>query len=253
MASSQNLNTQFGEILISAPFDSVFEVRAIHGDDSQNLTSKKVIEHMEVSSDACVLPFRTKIVINARYLPVKVTYDSTLFLFGTCKNVVLSPDRNMFFQSEWWNVCAFHCMADTSIYVEDFVIPPPMGLCGNRLYIQNEVEGQGLKLLPGMYFASFYGPGPCNDPTFLAVKDEPVAGFGKLTPNPVREKFSIQMPSEGNFNAYVVDVTGKVLVCPYEITGNRAQFDVSGLSQGIYFVSLKSGRSSPVVYKFVKL
>jgi Secretion system C-terminal sorting domain len=252
-ASSQHLNEQFGETLISAPFDSVFEVRAIHGDDPQERTSKKTIAHMEVSSDSCILPYRTKIVINNKYPPVRITYDSTLFPIGTCVNAVLSPDRNMFFLPEWWDVCAYHCMAGASMYVEDFVIPPPVGLCWNHLYIEKEVAGQGLKQLPGLFFVTFYGPGPCNDTTFLAAKDPKYANFGTLSPNPVSAQFSVALPSEVVVQVAVTDITGRRVQCPYKVSAEAVQFDADALSPGLYFVLLQAESRRQAVYKFVKL
>jgi hypothetical protein len=254
-ASSQNLNPQFGEVLISAPFDSIFEVRVLHSDDSQERTSKKVIGDYEVIQGlTCGVSSVGRIVIHTKYPPIKMTYDSTLFPVGngTCKNYVLSPEWNIHFLPHWWDVCDYYCLGSSSLYVDDFVVPPPASGCWNRLFLEKEVEGQGFKMLPG-FFLEIFNEGPCTDTSLISKIKEPISGFGTLTPNPVSSHFSIQMPSEGSFNAWVVDVTGKEVVCPYEISGNRAQFDVSGLSQGIYFVSLNSGRSSPVVYKFVKL
>lgn len=253
-ASSQQINPQFGEVLLSAPFDSVFEVRAIHWHDSQKRTSKKIIEEMEMTVfDTCALAGHTNIVINARFPPVKISYDSTLFPTGTCRNVVLSPEWNLFLYEEWWDVCEYYCMGSSSVFVEDFVPPPPLALCWNRLYIEKEVEGQGLKELPGLFLAMFYGPGPCNDPTFLAAKDTDGAGFGTLSPNPVSEQFSIQVPSESDMQVTVRDVAGRLIVCPFTVSESAAQFDVSSLTPGLYFVMLQTGQSRQAVYKFVKV
>ena len=252
-SDSNQPNTQFGEIVLSNPFDSIFEVRVIHGDDvNQERTLKKAIEHVENSS-GCELPFHSKIVFSAKFPPVKITYDSTLFPLGSCRNVILSPEWNIFFLQQWWKVCEYHCMADTSTYVEDFVIPPPAGFCGNRLYVEKEVEGQGLKMLPGLFFATFYGPGPCNDTTFLAVKDGSSVGFGTLNPNPAREHFSIQVPTDSRIEATVTNLTGRIITCPFTVSADAVQFDISALLSGIYFVVLQNEHSRRAVYKFIKV
>jgi len=73
-ASSDQLNTQFGEVLIDTPFDSVFEVRAMHGDVNQPLeTSKIIIGHLETSSgNSCGAMEFIRIMINSESL---VTLD----------------------------------------------------------------------------------------------------------------------------------------------------------------------------------
>lgn len=251
-ASSQDLNEQFGEIWLTAPFDSVFEVRVIHGDDGQNRTSKKSIEHMEMSLDSCILAFHTKIIINAKFPPVQISYDSILFPIGTCRNVILSPEWNIFFLPQWWDVCDYHCMAGASMYSTDLVVPPPATNCWNRLFIEKEVEGQGLKMLPGLFFATFFGHGPCNDTTFLAVEDGIDFGFGTLIPNPVREKFSIQVSSD-DVQASINDMTGRLIICAFTVSSGVAQFDVSNLNPGMYFVSFKTGDGRKGVYKFLKV
>ncbi len=129
-ASSQNLNPQFGEILLTAPFDSVFEVRAIHGDDGQDRTVKKVIEDVDILPwDSCALPARSKILINAKYPPIKITYDSTIFPITSCGNTILSRNKDMFFIPEWWDACGYHCMAGSSGYVEHFGPPLYLSHC----------------------------------------------------------------------------------------------------------------------------
>ncbi len=252
-ASSQNLNPQFGEVWLTTPFDSVFDVRVIHGGDSQNRTSKKAIGHMEFSLDSCVLGFHTKIIINAKFLPVKITYDSTLFPIDDCKNVILSPHWGIFTLPDWWDACKCHCMAGSSGYVEDFVIPPPIGFCANVLKIEKVVEGQGPKILKGLFFAMFYGPGPCNDTTFLAVQNDTDIGFGTLNPNPVDEHFSVRVPTDGNVFAMMSDLTGRLITCPFTLSADTIEFDARSLSPGVYFIALQAGQSSRAVYKFIKM
>ncbi len=254
-ASSQNLNPQFGEVSLLTPFDSVFEVRATHGDDGQARTSKKIIEGADILSwDSCELPSYIKIVINTKFPPVKITYDSTLFQAETCRNVILSRDWNIFFLQEWWDVCEYHCMAGSSIFVEGFAPAAPPFLCWNYLFVEKEVEGQGLKSLPGLLFATFYGPGPCNDTTFLSTKDKPALGFGTLSPNPAQEYFRVQVPSEDGLSAYVSDVSGRLQACPFVISEGVAQFDTSQLQRGLYFVCLQmEGYHRSAVYKVVKI
>ncbi|GEM_PF-833453 len=252
-SDSNQPNTQFGEIVLSTPFDSVFEVRVIHGDDvNQERTLKKAIEHVENSS-GCELPFHSKIVINTKFPPVKITYDSTLFPVSSCRNVILSRNWDMFFIPEWWDACGYHCMAGSSGYVEHFGPPQPGPLCWNFYTTEKEVEGQGLKPLQGLLFTTFYGPGPCNDPTFLAAKDSRNSGFGTLNPNPVKDHFLIKTPPEGALQAVVSDVAGRVVACPFTVSEASAEFEVGHLSPGLYFVALQTEKRSQAVYRFIKI
>lgn len=251
-ASSQNIDPQFGEVEITSLFDSIFEVRAMHFDDINERTLKTVIVDDDTLLN-CLIEVGAKIIINAKYPPVKITYDSTIFPITTCGNTILSRNWDMFFIPEWWNACGYHCMAGTSGYVEHFGPPQPIPLCWNFYSIEKEVEGHGVKMLPGLFFVTFYGPGPCNDTTFLAVKDANSVGFGTLSPNPVREQFSIQAPLESGVQGVVRDVAGSLVVCNFTVSNGFAQFDVARLSPGIYFVSLQAEGCKGAVYKFVKL
>jgi len=253
-ASSQNLNPQFGEIVLTTAFDSVFEVRVIHGDDGQNRTTKKAIEDVDILSwDSCALSAYSKILISAKFPPVKISYDSTLFPVSSCRNVILSRNWDMFFIPEWWDACGYHCMAGSSGYIEHFGPPQPEPLCWNFYAPVKEVEGKGFKSLHGLFFTTFYGSGPCNDPTFLAAKDARNIGFGTLNPNPVRDHFSIKVPSEGGLQAMVSDVAGRVVACPFTVSEASAEFDVGNLSPGLYFVALQTEKGSQAVYKFIKI
>jgi len=251
-ASSQNIDPQFGEVVLTSPFDSIFEVRAMHFDDSNERTLKTVIVDDDTLLN-CLIDVGAKIIISTKYPPVKITYDSTIFPITSCGNAILSRNWDMFFIPEWWDACGYHCMAGSSGYVEHFGPPQPGPLCWNFYSIEKEVEGQGLKTLPGLFFVTFYGPGPCNDTTFLADKDVGNIDFGILSPNPAREYFSIKMPSEGRVQAVVRDVTGSLVACPFIVASGVVQFDIRDFSPGIYFVSLKVEQYRQVVYKFVKV
>ncbi|MDO8368346.1 MAG: T9SS type A sorting domain-containing protein [Saprospiraceae bacterium] len=254
-ASSQHLNPQFGELLLTTPFDSVFEVRAMHRGDSQERTIKKIIGHYEIIPGlTCGVSSIGKIVINAKYPPISMTYDSTKFPIGigNCKNVVLSPEWNIFFLQQWWNVCDYYCLGSSSVFIEDFAVPPPASGCWNRLFVEKEVDGQGLKMLPG-FFLEIFSEGPCNDSNIINIKTEPMFGLGVLKPNPVREQFSIDIHPYLDVKATTSDMTGRLVACPFIISAGAVQFDAKGLSPGIYFISLYVGQNGPVVYKFVKV
>jgi hypothetical protein len=247
-ASSQQPNAQFGEIVLSAPFDSVFEVRVIHGDDSQERTLKKAVEDADTDG-GCALAFFTKIIVQAKYPPVRIRYDSTIFSAGTCRNIVLSAEWNLFLLPEWWDVSEYYCIGSSPVLEDGFQHPIEFGY----LSVEKEVEGQGLKMLPGLFHAMFYGPGPCNDPTFLDAKETGGTAQILLSPNPAQDWVSLQIPPGRIAQATVRDAAGRMFLLPSATSGGRMDFDVGSLLPGLYFLMLHTEHGRQAVYKFVKM
>jgi hypothetical protein len=252
-ASSQDIDPQFGEVELSSPFDSVFEVRAVHFLDDNLKTLKTII----VQSDTiinCVKSLGAIILVQTKFPPVKINYDNILFPDNACGNIILTRDWDIFFLEEWWDICKYHCMSDSSDYLEDFADPePPFNQCWNYLKKEKEVQGQGLKELPGLFLATFYGPGPCNDPTFLHTDQSPDTDGGALYPNPCGEYFMLETAfSESIARLIVVNVAGEIMSCPTETSLHKVRVDASGLQPGMYFVlgSDEWGRS--FIQKVVK-
>jgi hypothetical protein len=255
-ASSQNLNIQFGEAHIPTPFDSILDMRAIHGDDFLRRTSKIIIENAETLffDSTCTLSAETRIVIHAKYPPVHFFYDSSLFPVQSCKNVILTRDWDIFFLENWSDVCDFHCMSDSSFYIEQFSDPePPFNQCWNYLKIEKEVQGQGLKELPGLFLATFYGPGPCNDPTFLDADQKPVKEGFTLYPNPCSAFFLLETASpESIAQVLVMNVAGQIVPCPIEKRQNGIRVNAEGLLRGLYFVLVRDSAGRASMHKLVK-
>jgi hypothetical protein len=257
VALSDGIDAQFGEIEITAPMDSIFEVRAIHFNDTDEKLLKTVIVESVDSTLSCLgNGYGGAIILfNSKYPPVTISYDSTHFPLGTCGNVILSPAWNMFFLQQWWDACDYHCMAGASSYIEDFIARPLPNNCWNRLFIEKEVEGQGLKMLPGLFFTTFYGPGPCNDTTFLSSPDISPPGFGALQPNPAGDFCSVQVPEGATIQAQGWDISGRPVACPHATVNGAIQFEMAHLPPGLYFLRLQmqgeNGRSA--VYRVVKM
>lgn len=246
-ASLNDIDPQFGEVVLTKPFDSVLEVRAVHFNDSAERAVKVLIERTGTLN--CVTELGALLFIHAKFPPIKISYDSTMFPINTCGNVILSPEWNIFLLPEWWDAYEYHCMAGTSMFVEDFLHP----IGWNWLFVEKEVEGQGLKQLPGLFLATFYGPGPCNDTTFLSAEDAYGLGIQPLSPNPVNEHFSIKVPPGAEVQAMVSDVAGRSLVCPFTLCEGVVEFDASHLSPGLYFITLQVGHKRQQAYRFVKM
>ena len=82
-ASDTEINENFDEVAITAPFDSIFEVRAYNSFHIDTFTnkffSKKIIlnpeQRIKEDSIICYVADGAKILFNAIHLPVKMYYD----------------------------------------------------------------------------------------------------------------------------------------------------------------------------------
>lgn len=89
-ASSSFYNPEFGEENITAPFDSVFEVRAGHGISyglRDYVLSKKIIAHSEPIFGlpySCDQPEEIIFFIHTIHQPVKIKWESALFDGDSC-------------------------------------------------------------------------------------------------------------------------------------------------------------------------
>jgi len=74
-----------------------------------------------------------------------------------------------------------------------------------------------------------------------------------LYPNPTENTITIQLnnPTIENLNISIFDITGKPLLS-HEMNNSRKELDISALSNGIYFISLKSNGKSLGYQKLVK-
>jgi hypothetical protein len=73
----------------------------------------------------------------------------------------------------------------------------------------------------------------------------------KLYPNPANDQITLVTDGITYGSCVITDIVGSN-VMEQAITHSKTQIDISGLSQGIYFVTLK-GNNETVVRKFVKL
>ena len=249
-ASGQNLNPQFGEVLIGTPFDSVFEVRAIHWDDSDLETSKKIIEQYEQSFGIpCGVSGGTKIMINAKYSPVTIRYDSTLFGANSCRgNTILSPDWGIYTLQYWWDAHLFYCLRNTSEITDSLLD----NFGGARFLEELEVEGQGIQEVPG-FFLVFREWGPCTD-SIIGTEVQMEVSSGKISPNPASGWVEVKIPEDLKVvKTSLFDAIGRWAECPVFLQENEVQMDVQSLSSGLYFVVVESESGRRLRYKFLKM
>lgn len=249
-ASGQNLNPQFGEVLIETPFDSVFEVRAIHWDDSDLETSKKIIESYEHTGGLpCGVSGGMKIMISANYPPVTISYDSTLFGTNSCRgNSILSPDWGIFTLQYWWDAQVFYCLRNTSEVIDSL-----QDHAGVRFLEELEIEGQGIQEVPG-FFLVFREEGPCTD-SMSSTQEFQQVSSGMAYPNPANDWVAIKIPEYSKpIKISLSDTAGRLVECPASyVQQNEVQIDVRHLSSGLYFVTVISKMGRQLHYRFFKM
>jgi hypothetical protein len=248
-ASSQNINPQFGEFAITTPFDSIFEVRAVHGYDSDWETSKVIIE--PVTPGQCYLPAHTRIMIHAKYLPVKISWDTTILASNyPCNiNTILTPDQLVFLLQNWYEARIIYCMMTRdSIQIDNlFPIPPP-----DQLEHPFEVDGQGTKVLPGLWFTGFWDFPHCY--TTLPSTEVELHEQIDVFPNPVSSY--LRLLNQSRFEIImirVIGLSGQIAYSyPNENRGNWMDIPMDGLISGFYFVQIVLENGRTVTKKIIK-
>lgn len=247
-SSSQNLNPQFGEVALDAPFDSVFEVRAVHGNDQDWVTSKIIVDHND-SPGQCYLPAHTRIMVHSKYPPVKISWDTVLLIANyPCNiNTVLTPDIWTSMLQYWYEARIIYCMMTRSFIEEDFYYSEYPTVAPSQLLNHDfEVEGQGVKNLPGLWFSGFWDSPYCY--TLLPSIENYYNAQTSLsfTPNPVYDKIAIHSNHlhQSMKEIKVCNVAGQLL---NTYDANDVQFEISFVDcqPGLYFIKVEfsNGRS----------
>jgi Secretion system C-terminal sorting domain len=215
LGSIYNLQPEYGEVLDNTPFDSVFEVRAFHSDDSYYRMSKKIIGSAEGSP--VLLYGGVSIAIQARYPPITVSYDSSAInLTGLSRNSVLSSDVGVAVFPEWFYSEWYYCLNNSDNVVIN-LSPPPISQGVFQLFTEIEIPiegGQQLKL-PYFWWTS-YLYGTCDSTHRNISTEQPMGTDGqsiRILPNPATQEVEVQFESpQSNFvTLRVFDLAGKLI------------------------------------------
>ena len=247
-SSSQHINPQFGEMSIATPFDSVFEVRAVHWDDTDWETSKVIIED-NTSLSQCYLPARTRIMIRSKYPPVTIYWDTTILATNApCNiNTILTPDQYAFLLQNWFDARIIHCMMTReSIQIDNLSpIPPP-----DQLKHAFQVEGLGSQVIPGLWFAGFWDFPHCY--TTLSTAELDLQNQVSLSPNPATNyQTLINYSGLTIASVQVSNLTGQT-VFSCSVMGDLTQIPTDKLIAGIYIVQINFNNSRYVMKKIIK-
>jgi len=253
-ASSQNLNPQFGEVAIDSPFDSIFEVRVVHGDDQDWVTSKLIVEHSD-SPGQCYLPAHTRIMLNAKYPPVKISWDTTLLSTNyPCNiNTFLSPDSYVFLLQYWYEARIIYCMMTRTSIDVDFDFPEYPGIDPSELLNHNfGVEGQGIKNLPGLWFTGRWDAPYCYTllPT-IENKDDAEAPVS-ITPNPVKNIATIYSSSYQTIEEIKIYNAAGQFLSTYKADDAHYELSLNNYRPGLYFIKVEFDNGKSYCSKIVK-
>ena len=248
-ASSSNTNTQFGEVELTEPFDSTFEVRLVHGDYNWLFKQyKKVVEHND-SPGSCYLGAGTNIFIHAKYWPVTISWDTTYLVDNyPCNiNMVLTPDFRTFVFQNWYEARVIYCMMTRTSVTEDFGYETEIE--DMWLHHDFEIEGQGQKTLHGLYFAGFWDAPYCY--TTLDSHEEPPNASMGLMPNPANEEVEVQSGNQSIKAIQVLDFMGKTKKSVKLDGQTAAKLSTQAWLPGLYFLKITTAGNREFVQKLV--
>lgn len=249
--ATSGIDPIFGETEITAPFDSVFEVRAgtFLGLDREK-TSKIIIESSEPIyplniSHGCYTGTPAFIYIWAKYQPVTVTWDKSEFLEDICvRGSLLSNhyadeltdpyDWEFFPQNE------YYCMGVDSAWTIDISAAAIEGAqVDGAVSIEKEVEGMGVQQIYGLRFfpsPTFTYWTPCYFVTSIEEVNHKARTIS-IFPNPTDDYFSVVLPTGEEVKMIEIwNIHGKRVKNIQSVT----KIDVSDLPSGIYTVVIET-------------
>ena len=233
-------NPQFGELDINVPWDSIFEIRAVHYlawnlmDDSLIL-SKKIVARNEQGLDPeynC-LWFNEGIVffVHSIHLPITVYWVRSDFENSFCRNrSTLTPNLFPTIIPDWYLDLEadvdYVCLAERDSFIVTSFNK------GFSFYLIDSIEGGTIDTMNALYFDSeFQGQydSPCTS-TVSVGYTEPNQII-QLYPNPT-ENF-INIKGGEHMDWQVIDVMGKNVK-----HGKSDKIDISDCGVGLYFINL---------------
>lgn len=255
--ATYDIDPEFGEAEITIPFDSVLEVRAMSAISFNNTLSKVIIEYSQfIPAFNCHGGPRIHIFVWSKYQPIKVSWDSTIFLNEQClrgsfiSNHQEDEVTGPFDLDEFPPICA--CMAAQSVqYFElsEEALSPENSI----ISIEKEIEGLDIQTIYGLRFRSdrVLGYTPCY--WITTDTEEPTATIPlSIFPNPSRGLVKIGSTAQVVFEELnVFDATGHLVRSIPDF--NNSEADLSGLPGGIYQLQAQDGDGKRYVGRVVKL
>ncbi len=258
--TDQVLDLEFGEELITAPFDSVLEVRAVNAYGATPWAggynfSKTIISGSSVPNH-CFSQQGIGIFIHAKHWPIKIYWDTLLFdnnPYPCNANTILSPSRIPWSVPEpWIEVEYIECMVNIDHLYLDYDYPNIFP--SSRLWTTYEIEGTGVDTIWGYFLYSFYGLPNSNSPCLTILPTEEILSPPKiqLFPNPARSWLQIEI-DEGQMEDFIsYEIYG---IDGVQIQSNdyQSKIDIESLDSGVYVLLIKDVGGQMIVNSFVKM
>lgn len=268
--ANSSFNPQFGEMDISTPFDSIFEVRATNWSsfgwgEGAYILSKKIISAAESNAGdpLCYTGGGAIFFIHARYQPIRVSWQQSDFDDYCVRGSFFTPDRvhQMIDLWDWLEMPAirFGCAAGTNTY--ELALGDAFQAPLEIPYIaMQETEGSSGELdsiygvALGLGIADGYFV-PCNQIATHENQQHRLRYDFEILPNPAAEQISIINQHGVNIHALTVYNRLGERVAEYPAEQNRSQMDlnISPLAPGIYLVVQRFANGRISTRKWVKM
>lgn len=255
--ATSDLDPEWGEVELTTPFDSVFEVRIAEPTVNDELLADKIITGTGyfANDTTCFEGAAARIYIHALHQPVKLWWDKEPLLTNECFRWTYVIDHMLhelaLFPDPAEIPPNYYCMADVdTAYFELPEEQHPMGW--PSAFIEKEVEGIGTKLIPGITL--WVLPTGTYSPCFWVTEVEDKVDLQALEvyPNPVRERLWVAGLQDVPIRQLqVYDLSGRLMLDQGE-TSVQQELDVSSWPSGLYTVFLEWQDGKRAVGRFSK-
>ncbi len=241
--ANSDYNPDFGEIHITAPWDSVFEVRGTHffdwySIDDNLLLSKKIIGSGErgITQGYDCLSFNTPIVIfaNVKNLPLKISWDQGAFSSSFCRNrSTITPHVLPMITEYWYDSLEenidYCCMAESnSVDFYTFRVNDGFGF-----HLIDQIENNTVDTMMALLL-NFRFQNASDSPCTAVVSTDEIDSSSSdidIFPNPSHNEINIKGNKFSNW--YILDQESKLIM-----KGNNSSINIKKLKKGIYYISL---------------
>ncbi len=258
-ADNTIISPELGEDELLTPFDSIFDVRVVKSGSFHDspVTGKKRLRKSGLNTNpSCALFGFLSILINAKYNPIKFTYDVQKLNTqdNKClKNTIVTKTAGVFLnENGWYNAKDWHCLASQDELVIDMSKKEGNNLWNERTY---EVLGQATpQKIRFLNFNNFL-IGPCN---YVSVQEKEQVKDIIFSPNPATQfiRFNLDQNAIINEPLYVeiFDIQGRLMKKePLQNQEVQQEINIEDLSNGFYFAKIRDAKKSYFSTRFVKV
>ncbi|NUQ26119.1 MAG: T9SS type A sorting domain-containing protein [Saprospiraceae bacterium] len=240
--ASSDIDPEWGEVELTTPFDSVFEVRIGNANfPYSNKLASKIINSTSIAQN-CYYGSGAYLYFHVIHQPVKIWWDKSQLLNDECFsgafiiNHITDVLAGPFSPDEIPPI--HYCMAvlDTVYFelTEEALTPDQI-----RIYINKDVEGLGVISIPGLRFE--IGPYWAYTPCYWVTDTESPKNSNQIAiyPNPANGYFKLSDLSGGGVLGplFIYDSMGR-MVKYFTTVESEQLIDVSGLPEGWYHVAV---------------